>query len=445
MNMKRIAAWLLAALLLMTGCAFADAGEAARTAPAWQSISPAQAMRMMEEDESLVIVDVRRAEEYEAGHIPGAILIPLDTIGEEMPEALPDPDQTILLYCRSGRRSREAAQRLSGLGYTRVYDFGGIDGWPGETVTGGPSKPRGHYVFQPKVCSFYMEEVFGKAMCETWFNLVDAVLEGKDTFACPDQHTYDWVMGQFPDKCLPVLRGLIDYAWDREHSVKDGVASFTYLVPPEEVVQRIAEFGESIEDILNENLTDDDTDLEKALALYEYFANTYTYDYATAEYNEGYPDWLCSYRVFSTGTGICQEFSVAYAYLLMQVGIDATTMSGRRTWDGMPHQWSYVRMNGHNYHIDPTYVISDHTLSYFMMDDAHREYEDGYRREYWYITSNYSREHPHPEYVADDASFAPLQGGEFVSIDREHHLLRYRLYDENGRPVTRTFPLDGAQ
>ena len=54
------------------------------------------------------------------------------------------------------------------------------------------------YVFQPKVCSAYMEEVFGKAMCETWFHLVDAVMAGEDTFACPDQYTYDWVMGQFP-------------------------------------------------------------------------------------------------------------------------------------------------------------------------------------------------------------------------------------------------------
>ena len=58
--------------------------------------------------------------------------------------------------------------------------------------------PHSHYVFQPKVCSVYMEEVFGKDMCDAWFNLVDAVLAGEDTFACKDQYTYDWMMGSFP-------------------------------------------------------------------------------------------------------------------------------------------------------------------------------------------------------------------------------------------------------
>ena len=86
------------------------------------------------------------------------------------------------------------------------------------------------YVFQPKVCSVFMKEVFGETMCETWYHLVDAVMAGEDTFACPDQHTYDWVMGQFPRRCFPVLTDLIDYTWDWSHSVKNGVASFTSVL-----------------------------------------------------------------------------------------------------------------------------------------------------------------------------------------------------------------------
>ncbi|MBQ1860305.1 MAG: hypothetical protein II141_03900, partial [Clostridia bacterium] len=117
------------------------------------------------------------------------------------------------------------------------------------------------YVFQPKVCSAYMEEVFGKEMCETWFHLVDAVMAGEDTFACPDQHTYDWVMGQFPIRCFPVLTELIDFAYDRENSVVDGVASFTYLVPHEEAARRIEEFARQVEGILN-NVFEDDNPLE---------------------------------------------------------------------------------------------------------------------------------------------------------------------------------------
>ncbi len=312
----------------------------------------------------------------------------------------------------------------------------------GEPAADAADGVRGHYVFQPKVCSVYMEEIFGKTMCETWFNLVDAVMAGEDTFACPDNHTYNWVMGQFRDKCFPPLVDLIDYAYDRSNPVKDGVASFQYTVPREEAAAEIAAFAEQIEGILNETLEDDYTDLEKALALYIYFAETYTYDYVTAAYDAGYPGWLSSYRVFTTGNGICQEFSVAYAYLLMQAGVEATNMSGPRSYDHMGHQWTYVRMNGHNYHIDPTYVIGSHSLEYFMMDDAQREYADEYKRENYNITSNYAQDHPHPDYLADDHTFWPLWDGEFIGFDHETKTLYYWVTDDYGKPVKMAFCYD---
>ena len=87
-----------------------------------------------------------------------------------------------------------------------------------------------HFSFQPKVCSEYMEEVFGEKMCQAWFSMVDAMMEGRDTFACPDQDTFDWVIGQFPYRCFPVVEGLIDYPADREHAVSDGVGHFSYTV-----------------------------------------------------------------------------------------------------------------------------------------------------------------------------------------------------------------------
>jgi rhodanese-related sulfurtransferase len=90
---------------------------------------------MMELDDGHVIVDVRREDEYAKGHIPGAILIPNESIGTEQPSELPDLDQIILVYCRSGRRSKEASQKLADIGYTNVYEFGGIVDWTGEIVT----------------------------------------------------------------------------------------------------------------------------------------------------------------------------------------------------------------------------------------------------------------------------------------------------------------------
>ena len=92
------------------------------------------AKEMMRADDSLVVVDVRTQEEYAEGHIPGAVCVPNESIVDAQPAELPDLEQTILVYCRSGRRSKEAAQKLADMGYTNVYEFGGIIDWNGEVV-----------------------------------------------------------------------------------------------------------------------------------------------------------------------------------------------------------------------------------------------------------------------------------------------------------------------
>lgn len=99
-------------------------------------ISMNEAMEMMETEEGYIILDVRTMEEYKEGHIPGAICVPNETIGEHEIEELPDKEQMILVYCRSGNRSKQAAAKLAEQGYTQIYEFGGIMDWPGEVVTG---------------------------------------------------------------------------------------------------------------------------------------------------------------------------------------------------------------------------------------------------------------------------------------------------------------------
>ena len=279
-----------------------------------------------------------------------------------------------------------------------------------------PEASIGHYTFQPHVRSVYMEEVFGKDMCDAWDSLVDAVLAGEDTFQCKDQFTYNWVMGQFPIRYLPILPELIDYAYDRGNCVHNGIASFTWLVPPEEAKARIAEFGKQIEGILNEVFADDYTDFEKALALYIYFSEHYEYDYETyMKMYESYVDYTSAYRFFQNGIGICHEIALAYSYLLMQAGVEATTMMGS------DHEWSYVRISGKNYHIDPTFVLGDkYSLSYFMMNDEQRT-ANGYGRDHYVITSNYSHEISLPTYTADDDTFRPLWNKPFESFSHEDH------------------------
>jgi len=309
-----------------------------------------------------------------------------------------------------------------------------------------PEKPQSHYVFQPKVCSVYMEEVFGKDMCDAWFHLVDAVLAGEDTFACKDQYTYDWMMGQFPEHCLPILPELIDYAYDRENSVIDGVASFTYLVPPEEAKARIEEFGEMIEGMLNEIFEDDWSDFEKALALYIYFSEHYEYDYDTyAKMYEAYVDYTSCYRFFMTGIGICHEISSAYSYLLLQAGVQATTMSGNRTYDQAGHQWSFVRINGKNYHIDPTYALgSGGDLRYFLMTDDKRMEEDCYDPATFFAVSHYARENPHPDYTAGDETFRPLWDLYFETFCHETHtVLGWKAIGDFGETTYEEFDYTG--
>ena len=126
--MKTMIAILLAVVLLMTiGCASAETG--------YTQIDQETAKAMMDRDDGHVVVDVRRQDEYDAGHIPGAILIPNESITTEKPEALPDYGQIILIYCRSGNRSKQASQKLASMGYTNIYEFGGINTWTGKIVT----------------------------------------------------------------------------------------------------------------------------------------------------------------------------------------------------------------------------------------------------------------------------------------------------------------------
>ena len=109
--------------------------EASKEDASYQQISTEEAVKMMEEEEDYIILDVRTEGEYEEKHIPGAVLVPNETIGTEEIEELPDKEQMILVYCRSGNRSKQAAEKLAKLGYTNIYEFGGINDWTGEVET----------------------------------------------------------------------------------------------------------------------------------------------------------------------------------------------------------------------------------------------------------------------------------------------------------------------
>lgn len=118
-------------LLLLTACGAPTKNDQEMV---YLNITAEEARKLMDSEEGCIILDVRTREEYDQGHIPGAILIPNTEIEAKAADLLPDKGQLILVYCRSGRRSKLAAQSLADLGYTNIREFGGILDWPYEVV-----------------------------------------------------------------------------------------------------------------------------------------------------------------------------------------------------------------------------------------------------------------------------------------------------------------------
>ena len=128
--MKKLIPILLSALMF-TGCT----GTSNNQTNTYRQITMDEAVTMMAQETGYIILDVRRPDEFAAGHIPNAINVPNESIGtSEIPE-LPDKNQLILVYCRSGRRSKEASEKLVKLGYTNIVEFGGILDWKGDIIS----------------------------------------------------------------------------------------------------------------------------------------------------------------------------------------------------------------------------------------------------------------------------------------------------------------------
>ena len=121
--------FLLLAVMMLTACGQNTENDQGAV---YVNITAEEAKQIMDSEEGYIILDVRTQEEYDEGHIPGAIVISHEEIAEKAEEVLTDKDQLILVYCRSGRRSKLAAEALVELGYTNIKEFGGIIDWPYE-------------------------------------------------------------------------------------------------------------------------------------------------------------------------------------------------------------------------------------------------------------------------------------------------------------------------
>lgn len=127
--MKKIIPFLILVFVL-SGCV-----STKEATPTYRQINAEEAMEIMGKESGNIILDVRTSEEFQEKHIPNAINIPNETIGNGEMKELPDKDQLILVYCRSGNRSKQAAEKLVKQGYTNIVEFGGINDWTGDTVS----------------------------------------------------------------------------------------------------------------------------------------------------------------------------------------------------------------------------------------------------------------------------------------------------------------------
>ena len=287
-------------------------------------------------------------------------------------------------------------------------------------------KREGHYTFQTHVHPSKLEEIMGSEAIQAYDNMIDAVLAGEDYFEVADEDTYGWVIGQFAYTCFPVIDDYIESGYAEGFS--NGRGKITYLIEKEELQQKIADFEAEVTEILNENLEDDYSDFEKALALYIYMAHHYTYDYYMMEHSSEMT--VSGYQTLMDKSGICQGLSTLYSFLLLEAGVDATVMSGCSLSNGGGHQWSYVKINGNYYHIDPTFALdSNDSMAYFMMTDDQRLANDFEPTDGHVTIQRGAGEHV--ERIASDDTYSPLWTGYFIDLDHDNKKVIYLGFDEN--------------
>lgn len=289
---------------------------------------------------------------------------------------------------------------------------------PDET-TGSTSETVIQNGFNPHIYSRLYEENFDDATKESFFSFCDAVLAGEEEFNCPDNVTFYNITTTISHQCMPLATYFIDM---EASGVKGGKGHLVYTVPKEQYLVKVEEFKDIVTSMLEECIRPGYDDTDKALALYEFFASHYIYDY-DADYDNSLR--LSAYRLFYEQKGICQEIAPAYAYMLSQAGVDCTTCGSLNNLNEA-HEWAVARLNGEYYHIDPTWAVTNQgTLRFFGMDDNKRMEEGAWEKALF----NYGEANifdTRGELSCDSLRFSPLWDSVSYSVNYEDRTVSYR-------------------
>ena len=281
-------------------------------------------------------------------------------------------------------------------------------------------RPAMQLPFRPHVLSALLADHFGEAFTQDFYDYCDAVLAGADGFVCREPERWylisDLARVYFPLGELAQPNPAPADAADRP----DGWIALNYALPREDFLREAERFQTRIAFLLaNADLREGDSDLEIALKLYTSESLRIAYDYAA---DEGEPEGfaLSPYRALTGDTGICQEIAGAYAYLLMQAGVEAVTCGTLARDASFAHEWTLVRLNGTYYHADVTWQLDAPSgLRHFGETDAGREADN---LDIEYLNIGEINEIWHRDLPMEDETFAPLWPAS-----------RYRIEHEAGR------------
>lgn len=300
-----------------------------------------------------------------------------------------------------------------------------------EATTINDGRASYEYTFNPCVLPELYVEAYGEEFIEYYKGFCDAVLSGDDSFECPDYDTY-WKILDVAYYFLPITSDCLDMPVYDENTIVDGKCDIVYRYSKEEHLKNVEEFKSKLEEVITTNLQEGDTELERALKLYQYCSTTYVYDYEQLENGtvsgDKYPG---GYRMIMDEIGICQEYAAAYAYLLLQVGIDAEVVGGYN--EETAHAWNMIRIDNQYYYADVTsqsgYLATP--LYYFGMTIDEYIEISGYSVETHKIGSS-SNINITDYYALSDDKFKGLRQCNFYEIDHQNHTIKYDgyIYDE---------------
>ncbi|MBP5183605.1 MAG: hypothetical protein J6113_00675 [Lachnospiraceae bacterium] len=283
---------------------------------------------------------------------------------------------------------------------------------------------HGNIEFKPHLFPPLYKKLYGERKQEDFFRFVDAARSGEATFECTED-SYGWVLGRFAMYYYPAATGCITSAYDSRNlaSWNGGRGTVPYYLPVDESLKVLADFEQLVCDIINDSVSDDYTDFEKALALYEYITLNWRYDYDLYEhiYDPDWDDVGSIYRCMKDRLGICWEIAGVYDYLLSQCGVEAHESSGYSPETDENHAWSYVKIDGKAYNTDATWGLTVGgmaDLSYFLFTDSMRENRDGYPFKGTMLIGTDEMLREKNGFKADDERFAPLWGGYYIGMDR---------------------------